>query len=109
MNRLAYAFLGLVAGGLLGLALSWLYGLSLASQVRGPILHPDLKAWVGWSAAACALTGFVFKDKVGSALGFVFDSLLRTESGRGASEHLSAWQFVLALCVMGGAAWYVLK
>jgi hypothetical protein len=104
-DRLTYAILGLMFGVVLSAMLWWLYGLGLSNRVGQPPLQPDFVVWVKYVGGACALAGFVFKERVADLLGGAFSAAYHAEAG--AEEvHVPRWLAVVFLAGVAATVWY---
>jgi hypothetical protein len=107
VERLTYATLGAVFGCLIGLICWWLYGLAMSRQIAGPGLLPSLAPWLRVFGVGFAAIGFVFKDKVGSAVGSLIAGVLQFEAGTQPKEHHLSWpQVIFVLAALACVAWY---
>jgi NhaP-type Na+/H+ or K+/H+ antiporter len=110
VDRITYAAFGAVFGCLLGLVCWWLYGLAMSRHFTGPRLLPAALPWMKVFAGVFAAIGFIFKDKVGSAIGGLLAGILNFEAGHQPKEqHLSWPQVLLVLAVLGFVTWYIFK
>jgi hypothetical protein len=106
LNRLAYALIGSILGSLLGLLLWWLYGLGVHPGVGRPALQPDPVEWVKYTGGACAVVGFIFKDRVGDFIGLGVRTAYDIERGTTARREWHAPWWLIAI-VMAGVAYAI--
>jgi hypothetical protein len=82
----------------------------MSRHFSGPGLLPAAMPWIKVFGGLFAVVGFVFKDKVGSAVGGMIAAILNAEVGNHPKEHHLSWpQILLVLVVLALVAWYFLK
>ena len=108
MDRFSYAFIGALFGALLAVVCWWLYGLAFSIRYNGPGIDPQLLHWVKTLVGIFAVLGFVLKDKVGSVFGDTFASIFNFEADR-TDGHISWWQALIALIIVAGLIWYLVR
>jgi hypothetical protein len=105
-SRLAFALIGLVCGAVFGLLL-WLVldiGLQFKWSARG--VQMGIQQWVTYSAGFFAVVGFVFQDKVGSALGFGVSQVYEFEADTWGGPDVPNWLVVVFVAGVSLAVWY---
>ena len=109
MERLSYALIGAVLGSVLGIACWWLYGLALSGRYAGPGIDPAAIHWVKLTATLFAVLGFIFKEKVGTAVGAVLATIFHFEAGTERQSSLSWWQVLAVVGIIAFVFWYVVR
>jgi len=108
-NRLSFALIGLVCGAVFGLLL-WLIldvGLHFKWSARG--VHMGLRQWVTYSCGFFALVGFVFQDKLGTALGVGVNQVCEFEADSWGGPDVPNWLVVVFVVGVSLAVWYYLR
>ena len=108
MERLTYALIGAVLGSLFGIACWWLYGLALSVRYAGPGIDPNALHWVKVAGASFAVLGFIFKEKVGTAVGNAIAIVFHVETETERQSDLSWPQILVVLGIIAAVLWYVL-
>ncbi|MES2951981.1 MAG: hypothetical protein V4858_25940 [Pseudomonadota bacterium] len=106
IDRISYAFLGLLFGALLGVACWWLYGLSFSLHHRGPGIDPILHHWVTRVGGAFAVLGFLFRERVGDFIGNTISAIFHFESHSARGSTASAFVGLVLLAIVIAAAWF---
>ena len=109
MERVTYALIGAVLGSMLGIACWWLYGLALSARYAGPGIDPTAFHWVKVAGASFAVLGFVFKEKVGTAVSAVLAVIFHFEAGTERQSNLSWWQVLAVVGIIAFVFWYVVR
>lgn len=108
-SRLVYALIGLVGGAMFG-GLLWLlldFGFHFRWSTRG--MHVGIQQWVKYSAAFFCVVGFIFQDRVGSALGFGINEAYEYEVATRSSPEIPTWLALVVLAAVSFAVWYFTK
>jgi hypothetical protein len=107
LDRITFAVIGFVFGSLLA-GLGWfLYGIGMSGRLSGASIDPELMHWIQYVGGAFAALGFLFKDRVGSAVGDVFAAIFNYEGGR--DSRLNWWQALFILAITAAAIWALLR
>ncbi|MES2932727.1 MAG: hypothetical protein V4805_04490 [Pseudomonadota bacterium] len=105
-DRLSYALIGCVLGAILAVILWFLYDKGFSIRVRGPQLHMDLQSWIKYCGGGFAILGFLFKDNVGTLLGFSGAEVYRHEAYR---VPVGEVLFGLAIIAVAAGLWYYFR
>lgn len=106
-DRLAYACIGFTLGSVVAVVLWYLYGLGFSSQVHYPVTKASLVNWIQYAGGFFALIGFIFRDRVGDAIGNTSREVYDYEAGRHTNPEVPRWLVLLSLAGVVGAVWYV--
>ncbi len=106
IDRITYAFLGLLFGALLGVACWWLYGLSFSLHHRGPGIDPILRHWVTWVGGAFAALGFLLRERVGDFIGATISAIFHFEARGARGSTAGALVGLVLLVIVIAVAWF---
>lgn len=109
IDRLTYAFFGLLFGALIGVACWWLYGLAFSLSYDGPGLDPVLRHWVTWVGGAFGVLGFIFRERLGDFIGNTISAIFHFEADSGRGSPASALLGLVFLALAVAAAWFTLS
>ena len=104
-DRLYEALFGATAGGAVGVAGWWLYGLAHSLNYNGAEMDPILKHWIICSGVSFAILGFLFPQRLGALLGDTISAILHFEAGttpRSGSNFFS----LIFLAIIVAAIWF---
>ena len=105
-ERITSAVLGSLFGALIGLILTWLFGVFSQTLGVGKV-QTDFDQWLGLSALVFALLGFIFGRRLGTFVGHVLNALFQFEDQRNYEYLNRLLLIVFALFIIG--AWIVVK
>jgi hypothetical protein len=105
-ERMSYALIGFALGAVLATVLWFLYDAGFSRRTSSPEIHLGLRDWIQYGGGAFALVGFLFKDRVGSAIGLSAREVQRYESGH---DELPRWLALLLLAVLVGGLWWLFR
>jgi hypothetical protein len=108
-DRLAYACIGFTLGSVVAFVLWYLYGLGFSSQVDHPVVTAGLVSWIKYVGGFFAVIGFLFRDRVGEAIGNTSREVYDYEVDRHADPEVPRWLVALVLVGVVGIVWYALK
>lgn len=105
-DRLGYAFIGFILGTVVAVVLWYLFDLGFSTRRNHPVVHAGLWTWVKYIGGFFAAVGFLFRDRVGDAVGGASRVVYDHESRRDSNPEVPRW---LALAVLVGviaAVWH---
>jgi hypothetical protein len=105
-DRLAYALIGFFFGAVFAIVLWILYDKGFSRQPGHPEVHAGVLAWIKYVGGAFAIIGFLFKDRVGSAIGSSSSEVYNYEAGK---YDPPTWFVVLLLVAIAVAVWHFSK
>jgi hypothetical protein len=105
-ERCAYSVLGVVFGAFIGLACWWLYGLGNSLNYNGPGMDPILRHWLTYSCGSFAAVGFLFRERVGDAIGDTINAIFHFESNHPPGEGERILVGVVFTAIIIAAIWY---
>ncbi len=108
IDRITYAFLGMLFGTLIGVACWWLYGLAFSLNYQGPGLDPVLRHWVSWIGGTFGVLGFLFRERVGDFIGNTISIIFHFEADSARGSPVSAVFGLVLLAIIIAAAWFTL-
>lgn len=101
-DRLTAAALGALFGGIVGLALAWLFGV-YSSTMGASRMPVDFSHWVAWSAIGFGAVGLLFGPFVGTLIGMVINGIFEFER---AEDHTPGWLLALVLLAVVAVVWW---
>lgn len=108
-DRLLFALIGFLIGAGIGALLYLLYDLGFSGYRQLgdflPVQHASLATWVNVAGGAFAAIGFLYRDKVGDALGESAAQIYRFEAWWYRPVRLLAELAIVAAIAV--AAWYL--
>jgi hypothetical protein len=105
-ERIFYAAIGSVFGAVLGVGCWWLYGLGNSLNYYGPGMDPVLRHWLTYSSGAFAVIGFVFRERVGDAVGDTINAIFHFESNHPPNENAGVWVALVFAAIIIAAIWF---
>ena len=106
LARLSYALIGFLFGAAVGALLWWLYGTGVGSAPSQTRLTAGLGSYVKYVGLACAVVGFVLKDRVGDFAGTIINQVLNFEAGFGRDWSVPGWLVVLVGAAVVFLVWH---
>ena len=83
--------------------------MALSVRYVGPGIDPNALHWVKVAGASFAVLGFIFKEKVGAAVGNAIAIVFHVEAGIERQSDLSWPQILVVLGIIAVVLWYVLR
>ena len=106
VDRVTYALLGALFGALVGILCWWLYGLAHSLNYEGPGMDPVLRHWVTYSGWAFAAVGFLFRQRVVSVIGDIFNAIFHFEVDTAPEERSGPIVGLVFLVIIVAAIWF---
>lgn len=106
VDRITYALIGALFGALIGVACWWLYGLAHSLNYHGPGMNPILRHWVTYAGGAFAVAGFLFRQRVGDAIGDTINAIFHFEMNESPDGQASAVVALVFLAIIIAAIWF---
>ena len=108
-DRLAYALIGFMFGALIATVLWYLYDAGFSRRYNAPEIHAGLSSWIKYVGGLFAVIGFLFRDRVGSAIGRTSSEVYEYEANRNDNSEIPRWLVVVALIAVVVGVWYYLR
>ena len=106
VDRVTYAIIGAVLGALIGVACWWLYGLAHSLNYFGPGIDPMLRHWLTYSGGAFAAIGFLFRQRLGDAVGDTIGAIFHFEQNLAPEGRVSPLFVLVFLALIIAAIWF---
>lgn len=105
-DRFAYAFIGFILGAVVAVVLWYLFDLEFSTRRNHPVVHAGLWTWVKYIGGFFAVVGFLFRDRVGDAVGGTGRVVYGHESRQDSNPEVPRWLAFAVFIGVIAAVWH---